>query len=130
MGLLISSNDTDLAQKYGRLVAATPVLSVIEEWAFPTYARDSKPNSDFSLPGSLLLRRTATEIIREIDSYSDAYIYYLVTTYIPVALGHDQTFGLRIQDLIKAISARVETCDDATVRNACLMLIRQLKENQ
>jgi hypothetical protein len=130
MGLLISSNDTDLAQKYERMVAATPVLSVIEEWAFPTYARDSKLNADFSLPGSLLLRRTAAEIIREVGSYPNAYIYYLVTTYIPLALSHDQTFGLRIQDLIKAISTRVETCDDATVRNACLMLIRQLKENQ
>ena len=105
MGLLLSSNNTDLAQKYERLVAATPVLSVIEEWAFPTYARDSKPNADFSLPGSLLLRRTATEIMREMGSYPDAYIYYLVTTYIPLALSHDQTFGLRTQDLIKAISA-------------------------
>jgi hypothetical protein len=130
MGLLISSNNTDLAQKYQRMVATTPVLSVIEEWAFPTYARDSKPNADFSLPASLLLRRTATEIIREIDSYPDAYIYYLVTTYIPLALSHDPTFGLRIQDLIKAISTRVERCGDITVRNACLMLIRQLKENQ
>jgi hypothetical protein len=130
MGLLISSNNTDLAQRYERLVAATPVLSVIEEWAFPTYTRDSKPNSDFSLPGSLLLRRTAAELIREIDSYPEAYIYYLVTTYIPLALNHDQTLGLSIQDLIKAMSARVETCDDATVRNACLMLIRHLRENQ
>lgn len=130
MGLLISSNDTDLAQKYERLVAATPVLSVIEEWAFPTYARDSKPNADFSLPGSLLLRRTATEIMREMGSYPDAYIYYLVTTYIPLALSHDPTFGLRTQDLIKAISTRIETCSDTTVRNACIMLIRQLKESQ
>src|SRR5262249_21982029 len=92
--------------------------------------RDSRPNSDFSLPGSLLLRRTATEIIREIGSYPEAYIYYLVTTYIPLALNHDQTLGLSIQDLIKALSTRVETCDDATVRNACLMLIRRQKENQ
>jgi hypothetical protein len=130
MGLLINSNDTDLAQRYERLVASTPVLSVIEEWAFPTYARDSKPNSDFSLPASLLLRRTAAEVIREITSYPDAYVYYLVTTYIPLALNHDQTLGLRIQDLIKALSIRVETCDDAVVRKACLMLIRHLKENQ
>jgi hypothetical protein len=68
MGLLINSNDTDLAQKYERLVGATPILRVIEEWAFPTYTRDSRINVDFSVPGSLLLRRTATEIIREIKS--------------------------------------------------------------
>jgi hypothetical protein len=128
MGLLINSNDTDLARRYEHLVGTTPILSVIDEWAFPTYTRDSRINVDFSVPGSLLLRRTATEIIREIQSYSEAYIYYLVTTYIPLALNRDQTFGLKVQDLIEALSTRVENCDDATVRKACLMLIRQLKE--
>jgi hypothetical protein len=127
MGLLIASNDIELAEEYARLVASTPVLSVIEEWAFPTYTRDSKPNVDFSLPGSLLLRRTAAEVIREINSYSEAYVLYLVTTYIPLALSRDRTFGLRIQDLIQALSARVETCSDAKVKKACLMLIDRLR---
>jgi hypothetical protein len=130
MGMLITSNDTDLAQEYGRLVASTPVLSIIEEWAFPTYTKDSKPNGDFSLPGSMLLRRTATEIIREINSYPEAYVYYLVTTYIPLALSRDQTFGLRIQDLISALSARVEICEDLKVKKECLTLLRRLKERR
>jgi hypothetical protein len=130
MGLLITSNNIDLAQEYERLVASTPVLSVIEDWAFPTYTRDSKPNVDFSLPGSLLLHRTATEIIREINSYSEAYVYYLVTTYIPIALSRDRTFGLKIQDLTRALSARVETCEDAKVQKACLTLIRRLRETR
>ena len=39
----------------------TPILSAIEEWAFPTYARDNKPSVDFSIPGSILLRKTAIE---------------------------------------------------------------------
>lgn len=130
MGMLITTNNTDLAQEYERLVASTPVLSVIEEWAFPTYTKDSKPNADFSLPGSLLLRRTATEIIREINSYSEAYVYYLVTTYIPLALNRDQTFGLRLHDLISALSARIEICEDLNVKRACLTLLRQLKEKR
>jgi hypothetical protein len=48
MGLLINSSDTDLAQRYTHMVEKTPVLSLIEEWSFPTYTRDSKPNADFS----------------------------------------------------------------------------------
>jgi hypothetical protein len=48
MGLLINSSDTDLAQRYERMVQEIPVLAVIEEWSFPTYTRDSKPIADFS----------------------------------------------------------------------------------
>ena len=51
MGLLINSSDTGLAQRYENMVESIPVLEVIEEWSFPTYTRDSKPNADFSLPG-------------------------------------------------------------------------------
>lgn len=130
MGMLITSNNTDLAQEHGRLVASTPVLSIIEEWAFPTYTKDCKPNADFSLPGSMLIRRTVTEIIREINFYPEAYVHYLVTTYIPLALSRDQTFGLRIQDLISARSARVEICEDLKVKKACLTLLRRLKERR
>ena len=57
MGLLINSSDTELAERYEQMVQTTPVLAVIEEWSFPTYTRNSsRPNSDFSLPGSILLR--------------------------------------------------------------------------
>lgn len=128
MGLLINSSNTDLAQKYQRMVTATPVLAIIEEWAFPTYARDSKPNVDFSLPGSILLRKTAVEILREIDTYTDAYLYYLCTTYLPLALNRDPTFGLKLQDLLQVLSARIDKCEDAAARKACLTLIQQIKE--
>lgn len=130
MGLLINSADTELAEKYRRMVAATPVLAAIEEWALPTYSRDSRPNVDFSLPRSLLLRRTAAEVLREINFYSEPYLYYLCTTYIPIALNQDHTFGLQIQELSKALSNRAETCSDRTVQRACLKLIQQLREVQ
>jgi hypothetical protein len=128
MGLLINSSDIDLAQRYKRMVAGTPILSVIEEWSFPTYARDNKPSIDFSIPGSILLRKTAIEVLREIGSYTDAYLYYLCTTYLPLALTRDPTFGLKLADLPRALNERLETCEDAAVRKACLALIGQIKE--
>jgi hypothetical protein len=104
MGLLINSSDTDLAQRYERMVEQTPVLSVIEEWSFPTYTRDSRPNPDFSLPGSILLRKTAEEALREISNYTEAYLYYLCRTYLPLALNRDPTFGLKLTEVGNALS--------------------------
>ncbi len=127
MGLLINSSDIELAQRYERMVADKPILAAIEEWSFPTYARDSRPNADFAVPGSILLRKTAVEIIREIGSYTEAYIYYLCTTYLPLALTRDPTFGLKLPDLLQALNARLETCEDAIVRKACLTIIGQIK---
>jgi hypothetical protein len=110
------------------MVKGTPVLEIIEEWSFPTYTRDSRPNADFSLPGSILLRRTAKEVLREIDNYTDAYLFYLCRTYLPLALDKDPTFGLKLSDLGAALAARAEICKDAATRNACIRLARQIKE--
>jgi len=128
MALLINSSDIDLAHRYERMVKDIPVLAIIEEWSFPTYTRDSRPNADFSLPGSILLRRTAEEVLREVDHYTDAYLYYLCTTYLPLALERDPTFGLRAAQLERALEIRAQVCEDATVRGACIGLAGQLKE--
>jgi hypothetical protein len=128
MGLLINSSDIELAQRYEKMVKTIPVLKVIEEWSFPTYTRDSRPNSDFSLPGSILLRKTAEEVIREIDNYTEAYLYYLCRTYLPLALDRDATFGLRLTNLSSALIARSDTCQDATARDACISFAHQIKE--
>jgi hypothetical protein len=130
MGLLINSGDTELAQRYERMISRTPVLEIIEEWSFPTYTRDSKPNADFSLPGSILLRRTAKEVLREIDHYTEAYLYYLCRTYLPMALCKDPTFGLKLVNLGNALATRAEICEDTTARNACMVLARQIKETR
>ncbi|MCO5988002.1 hypothetical protein NE235_18025 [Actinoallomurus spadix] len=127
MGALISSNDLDLAEKYRRELDRTPVYAALEEWSFPTYMRDGRISSDFTLPGSLLLRNTAAEVLREIETYSDAYLYYLVSTYLPLALRRDPTFGRRIDDLITTIEQRAGDCRDKRVRAACNALVRQLK---
>jgi hypothetical protein len=129
MGLLINSSDTELAQRYESMVEHAPILTIIEEWSFPTYTRDSKPNSDFSLPGSILLRKTAKEVLREIDHYTEAYLYYLCRTYLPLALSKDPTFGLELAELGSKLAARADTCEDAIARQACIDLARQIKEN-
>lgn len=129
MGLLITSNDKELAERYRRMVKETPVLKTVEEWSFPTYTRDTRPNSDFTLPRSLLLRNTAGEILNEINSpnYGQAYKYYLITTYLPLALRRDATFGLRADELISALLRCKDESNDVSVRAACESLVKHLR---
>jgi hypothetical protein len=107
--LIIETDNMDIADQYAKEVATTSLLSLIEVWAFPTYTRDAKPTADFSLPPSLLLRRTAAEILRELATYNDAYFYYLVTTALPLILQRDPTFGLRAPELTTLIEARMSS---------------------
>ena len=127
MGQLISSNDFDLAEKYRRELDRTPVYAAVEEWAFPTYARDGRISSDFTLPSSLSLRNTAVEVLREIVAYNDAYLYYLVSTYIPLALRRDPSFGGKITELIGALELRGADCKDKRAKQSLNTLVRRLK---
>jgi hypothetical protein len=107
--LIIETNNVAIADHYAKEVASTSLLSLIEAWAFPTYSRDAKPTADFTLPPSLLLRRTAAEILRELATYNDAYFYYLVATALPLILQRDPTFGLRAPELSTLIETRMST---------------------
>ncbi|GAA2433148.1 hypothetical protein GCM10010191_54080 [Actinomadura vinacea] len=127
MGSLIGSNDLDLAERYRRELERTPVYAALEEWSFPTYTRDGRISSDFTLPNSLLLRNTAREVLREIESYNDAYLYYLVSTYIPLALQRDATFGGRLGDLARALEKRGAGVGDKRIRDACGALVKQIR---
>ncbi|MFB4306757.1 hypothetical protein [Actinomadura sp. GTD37] len=127
MGSLISSDDFDLAERYRRELGATPVYAALEEWSFPTYTRDGRISSDFTLPSSLSLHNTATEVLREIAVYNDAYLYYLVSTYIPLALKRDPAFGGKVRELIQALELRAADCRDRTTRQTCNTLVRRLK---
>ena len=131
MGLLINHNDRELAERYSKLVAVTPVLKTVEEWSFPTYTRDTRPNSDFALPRSLLLRNTASEILKEIRSedYSEAYLYYLATVYLPIALNRDETFGLRSKELLTALLECSDRSSDASIRAACQSVAQQIRRS-
>ncbi|QKW38351.1 hypothetical protein HUT06_33675 [Actinomadura sp. NAK00032] len=127
MGSLIGANDFELAERYRRELDATPVYAALEEWAFPTYTRDGRISSDFTLPSSLSLRNTATEVLREIAVYNDAYLYYLASTYIPLALKRDPAFGGRLAELVQALELRGADCRDRTTRQTCNALVRRLK---
>ncbi|WP_165975904.1 hypothetical protein [Actinomadura rubrisoli] len=127
MGSLISSNDLELAERYRKELDATPVYAALEEWSFPTYTRDGRISSDFTLPSSLLLHNTAREVLREITSYNDAYVYYLASTYIPLALKRDPTFGGKLTELIQALQLRGDECRDRRIRDTCNRLVGRLK---
>jgi hypothetical protein len=126
MGLVISMNDIDAVERYSRSVASQPLLRTVEDWAFPTYVRDARPTSDFTLPRSLALRQTATEVLGEIEMYNEAYLYYLSGVYIPMALQRDPTFGDKLHQLGAALEQKVETCSEAKVRDTVTRLHRKL----
>ena len=126
MGSLIGDDDFDLSDRYGHMVTAAPLLSMVEEWAFPTYTRDVRPEPGFSLPRSLLLRNTAAEVIREIGCYSAAYVHYLLSVYLPRALSRDPTFGLALPALKVAIRERLDRDEHPELRAACERTLRNL----
>ena len=126
MGLLIEQNNSDLAEKYEQMVADSPVLTVIEDWSFPTYMRDARPNSDFALPSSILLRNTAGEVIREVNEYSDAYVHYLLSTYLPLALKRDATFGLNLRGAAASVRGSLEATSDLALRKVCERALHDL----
>jgi hypothetical protein len=128
MGSLIVFNDLDLAERYRRELERTPIYAALEEWSFPTYMRDGSLSSDFTLPSPLHLRHTAAEVLREIANYNDAYVYYLVSTYLPLALRRDPTFGGRIADLRTALQKRGSGCRERRVRMSCNDLVKRLED--
>jgi hypothetical protein len=127
MGRLIQSNDPEISSRYGREVDGNRLLGLVEDWSFPTYVRDARPTTDFSLPRSLLLSRTAVEVLHEIDAYNDAYLHYLTTVYLPRALKRDPTFGLKISDLSRKIAERVEGVEEPATRRACEVLLQTIR---
>lgn len=127
MGTLMNTDDFDAALRYEKTVARSPVLRVVEEWSFPTYTRDARPDPAFSLPRSLLLRNTAQEVIREIGSYPDAYVHYLLAVYVPLALSRDRTFGLALPGLKAALIDRLSRDGDPRLRALCESTLRQIE---
>lgn len=116
MGEIIGSNDVDLSERYCADVAASGALQAIEDWSFPTYSGDCKVTNDFSLPRSILLKHTACEMTREVETYNEAYLHYLVTVGIPCALKRDGTFGGARAELKSAVQGRLDCGLDKTTR--------------
>jgi len=129
IGRIMATDDQELAERYCRDVSASPLLSIVEGWAFPTYTHDAKVTPDFSLPRSLLLRHTAAEILREVEQYNDAYLFYLTQTAIPTVLQRDSTFGLRLCELTSSLRFRLERCEQPAARAACEKILRVLEND-
>lgn len=128
MGRLIATNDPEIALDYARSIVRSPLLAMIEEFAFPTYCHDVRLTSDFSLPRSLLLRHTAAEVIREIEEYNDAYLIYLADTAIPTILSRDDTFGLRRAELRAKLRSRREQVALPEAGRACKAILSVLDD--
>lgn len=126
MGLLLDGNDIDLSERYQRTVQESSLLLVIEDWSFPTFMRDALPNSDFALPNSVLLRNTARELIRAIEQHGDAYLHYLLSTYLPVALERDPTLGLSLKQVADAVRRRLDRTSNPKVRRLCESVLVKL----
>ncbi|MFC3960503.1 hypothetical protein [Nocardia jiangsuensis] len=126
MGLIIQTNDREVAEQYAARIESNSLLATVESWALPTYSSDSRTTPDFSLPRSILLKRTAIEIIRELEEYNDAYLSYLSAVAIPSALSRDNTFGLKRDELAAALAARIERCEDGRTRAAAAKLLKDL----
>jgi hypothetical protein len=126
MGTLVGAGDPEPADRYRILVERHPAVRLVEEWAFPSWTRDCRPTLDMALPCSLLLRRTAAEALREVGTYGDGYLHYLVTTYLPLALKRDPTFGLRACELRTALQSRRDKVAEPAVRRSVDQLARHL----
>ena len=126
IGRIMATDDPEVAAFYGRAVEESALLGIVEEWAFPTYTHDARPTSDFSLPRSLSLRQTAEEVIREIETYNDAYLTYLSQTAIPMIIGKDETFGLRREEMRCKLRARRERVVLPEAARACDAILGNL----
>jgi hypothetical protein len=126
MGVLIHTGDLGWAERYKHIVDTNSVARLLELWAFPTWTRDRNATPDFTLERSLLLRETAREVIAEVQGYNEAYVWYLVTTYIPLALESDPTFGLQLGELCAALRQRRDEFDSPEPRAACDGLLQTL----
>jgi hypothetical protein len=127
MGQIINTNNLDAVRKYAREVQTEHVMQMVEEWALPSYCRDLKPSPDFTLSRRMSLYYTSREVIQEVGRYNDAYLFYLVSVYIPLALERDPEFGGNLLKLISVIELRLERCSDPLVRKAAAALVLDLK---
>lgn len=126
IGHILQTADLEAAQYYHRAIRENTLLRMVEGWSFPTYNRDTAVTRDFSLPGSVLLRNTVGELLRDFETDNEAYFFYLVGTAIPLLLRHDPTLGLRADEVAREVRSRIDTLYEPAARKAACSLIGQL----
>jgi hypothetical protein len=129
IGLILATDDHDLVEDYATEVARSTVAGRVEDWALPTYTRDARASSDFYLPRSVPLHRTADEVLRELDAFNAAYVAYLVRVYLPRALQRDPRFAGRAGDLAAALLTRRDELTDRTTTQHLDTLVHTLERH-
>jgi hypothetical protein len=127
MGALRHRDNLELAQQYNEYVNKDGIARMLEAWSFPSWSGDIDASNDFSVPRRLMLVNTAEEIMNELLHYNDAYVWYLVNTFVPLALSDiDPSFGGRMGDLRKALAEKAETTETTEIKSSCEKLLMQL----
>lgn len=126
MGRIIQTGDCDEAQRYIRRVRQCSLLGMVERWSFPTYNRDAPATTDFSLPGSILLRNTANKLLEDLQTENEAYLLYLIGAAMPAMLRSDPTLGLRAPEVAVALLERAQKTTVPTVKRSAAALLKQL----
>lgn len=125
MGLLLETDDLDLAEYYGRLVSESWLLRRNELWSLASYSADIPATADFSIPVTKLVR-TAEEVVTDLDRRSDAYVHYLLSSAIPVLLQTDPRFGGKQDELRAAIVSRIERVPNRMSKDIAAGLVKSL----
>lgn len=128
MGLIrAQEGNVDAVFEYGQAVENFSVRKEVELWALPSWSGDIDSRDEFALPRMTSLQKTAGEIIREVESYNDTYVLYLVTVYLPYALEEmDSQFGGQTSQLVRALEKKQENCELKELQEAAGALVRQL----
>ncbi|ADG99433.1 hypothetical protein Srot_3006 [Segniliparus rotundus DSM 44985] len=129
IGRIIQSGDFDEAQRYIHLVRKSPLLGMVERWSFPTYNRDAPATTDFSLPGSVLLRNTASELLVDLRTENEAYFLYLVGAAVPSMLRSDPTLGLQAGEVRDAVRERSSEITTLAAKRSAIELLQHLPKS-
>ncbi|MFI6865562.1 hypothetical protein [Nocardia sp. NPDC050406] len=128
IGLLLRTNELDAAIAYHRELEYSALLQRNEIWSLGTFGGDIPQTPQLILSGKPRLTRTAANVIADVTDLNDAYLYYLVTTAVPVLLSYDPTFGAAKDKLAQAISERMENgITNRNARKASATLISSLR---
>jgi hypothetical protein len=126
MGRIVERNDIDLVGRYEGELAHDRTLSQVERWALPAGMRDVPTDQTLYIPERCSLPGTASEIVRHIELFDDAYLAYIIRIALPHVLAHDPTFGQRLELLRHALSDKIDRVSDAATRRAAESLLRHL----
>lgn len=122
----VTKDEAPSAITAGSRRAAAPLRPMLEFLA--TFGGDIAQTPDFSVHIKRGLPRTAAEVTSDIVNRNEGYLYYLVSTAIPVVLDYDSSFGAAKDALREALRRRPELgIDDERVRNATTALMKSMQ---